>query len=227
MVDKRITARWLAYERVDTAVGTSCSRSGRSPSSPPAPWPSTARRSTAPSQRRDRGRGLPARGGLLGRRDLFALALLNGSLLGAGVVTLSTSYAVGDVTGTKHSLHRGWRDARLPRQLRLVVALAAAIVAHPRVPLGVVTTAVQALAGVLLPSALVFLLLLCNDRAVLGPRTNPRWLNVVTAAVVASLLVLSGLLVASTLFSRDAVGWAAILASRAAPPPSAPARASA
>ena len=39
----------------------------------------------------------------------------------------------------------------------------------PGAPLGVITTSVQALAGVLLPSATVFLLLLCNDREVLGP----------------------------------------------------------
>ncbi len=39
----------------------------------------------------------------------------------------------------------------------------------PGAPLGLITTSVQALAGVLLPSATVFLLLLCNDREVLGP----------------------------------------------------------
>ena len=39
----------------------------------------------------------------------------------------------------------------------------------PGVPLGLLTEGVQTLAGVLLPSAVVFLLLLCNDKAVLGP----------------------------------------------------------
>ena len=48
----------------------------------------------------------------------------------------------------------------------------------PGAPLGVITEAVQALAGVLLPSASVFLLLLCNDREVLGPWRNAGWLNV-------------------------------------------------
>ena len=55
----------------------------------------------------------------------------------------------------------------------------------PGAPLGVITTAVQALAGVLLPSATVFLLLLCNDRAVLGPWRNPGWLNVLATVIVA------------------------------------------
>jgi hypothetical protein len=59
---------------------------------------------------------------------------------------------------------------------------------------------VQALAGVLLPSATVFLLLLCNDEAVLGPWVNGRPLNVVTGAVISVLVMLSITLTASVLF---------------------------
>jgi Mn2+/Fe2+ NRAMP family transporter len=50
-----------------------------------------------------------------------------------------------------------------------LIVVATALVLAPGTPLGVLTNAVQTLAGVLLPSASVFLLLLCNDRAVLGP----------------------------------------------------------
>jgi hypothetical protein len=63
-----------------------------------------------------------------------------------------------------------------------------------------ITTAVQALAGLLLPSASVFLLLLCNDREVLGPWVNRPWLNWVAAIIVGTLLLLSGILMATTLF---------------------------
>jgi hypothetical protein len=70
----------------------------------------------------------------------------------------------------------------------------------PGAPLGVVTEAVQALAGLLLPSASVFLLLLCNDREVLGPWVNRGWLNVVATVIIATLLMLSGTLMAITMF---------------------------
>ena len=70
----------------------------------------------------------------------------------------------------------------------------------PGAPLGVITTAVQALAGVLLPSATVFLLLLCNDREVLGPWRNPPWLNVLATVIVAVLVLLSLILMATTVF---------------------------
>ena len=52
----------------------------------------------------------------------------------------------------------------------------------------------------LLPSATVFLLLLCNDKAVLGPWTNPGWLNALASAIVGVLVVLSAILTATTLF---------------------------
>jgi hypothetical protein len=66
--------------------------------------------------------------------------------------------------------------------------------------LGLITTGVQALAGLLLPSATVFLLLLCNDREVLGPWVNRPGLNVVAGVIVGVLLLLSGILMATTVF---------------------------
>jgi hypothetical protein len=77
----------------------------------------------------------------------------------------------------------------------------------PGAPLGLITTSVQALAGVLLPSATVFLLLLCNDREVLGPWSNPPWLNVIAALIIGVLIELSLILMASTMFpSVDVTG---------------------
>ncbi len=70
----------------------------------------------------------------------------------------------------------------------------------PGAPLGLLTVAVQTLAGVLLPSATVFLLLLCNDKAVLGPWVNGRFVNALTGAVVAGLVVLSVILTVAVLF---------------------------
>ena len=99
--------------------------------------------------------------------------LLNASLIGAAAVTLATSYAFGDVFGAKHSLNRGPLDAKaFYASFTLMVMAAAGIVLIPGAPLGLITTSVQALAGVLLPSATVFLLLLCNDTEVLGPWFN-------------------------------------------------------
>jgi len=72
----------------------------------------------------------------------------------------------------------------------------------PGAPLGTITIAVQALAGVLLPSATVFLLLLCNDKAVLGPWTNATWLNALASTIVGVLVILSAILTATVLFPQ-------------------------
>ena len=83
---------------------------------------------------------------------------------------------------------------------------AAAIVLIPGSPLGLITEGVQVLAGVLLPSATVFLLLLCNDRDVLGPWVNRPQDQRVHRAVIAVLITLSMVLTASVMFPAITAG---------------------
>jgi NRAMP (natural resistance-associated macrophage protein)-like metal ion transporter len=211
VVDKRITSRWLGYERTDTLIGTLLFTLGAvavlitcATAFDGTQLHGAFRDAGAVAHALELRLGAPA-------GAIFAFALLNASILGACVITLATSYALGDVLGVKHSLHRSWHDARtFHGSFAALIGLAAVLVLLPSVPLGLVTTAVQALAGVLLPSASVFLLLLCNDRAVLGPWTNPRWLNAVATAVVGILLMLSALLTFTTLLPRVDVGAVAV-----------------
>jgi hypothetical protein len=106
-----------------------------------------------------------------------------------------------DVFGVWHSLHRSVGEAKVFYGTFMgMIVLAGAIVLIPGVPLGLLTLAVQALAGILLPSATVFLVLLCNDRDVLGPWVNKPWLNGVAAVIVGLLVMLSLILAAVTLF---------------------------
>ena len=132
---------------------------------------------------------------------LFAIALIDAAIIGAAAVSLATAYAIGDVLSLRHSLHRKASDAKGFYLVYCGLILAAAVlVLVPGSPLGLITEAVQVLAGVLLPSATVFLLLLCNDRAVLGPWVNGRWLNLFTGIVIAVLVLLSIVLTASVVY---------------------------
>jgi hypothetical protein len=132
---------------------------------------------------------------------VFAVALLDASIIGAFAVSLSTAYAVGDTLGLKHSLHSGFRQAKgFYAIYAALIAVAAAIVLIPHAPLGLIIEGVQALAGVLLPAATVFLLMLCNDRAVLGPWVNSRRTNIFTSVVITVLIALSAVLTASVVF---------------------------
>jgi NRAMP (natural resistance-associated macrophage protein)-like metal ion transporter len=201
IIDKRITPRWINYERLDTWIGAVVVVLGAAALISVSAFafggtPYFGHFSDA---------GVTATGldHVLGPTAgaVFAVVLLNASLIGAGALTLSTSYAFGDVFGTKSSLHRSFSESKFFYGVfTALVAGAAAIVLIPGAPLGVITLAVQALAGVLLPSASVFLLLLCNDREVLGPWVNPGWLNVLASVIVAILILLSLILMATTLF---------------------------
>jgi NRAMP (natural resistance-associated macrophage protein)-like metal ion transporter len=204
VVDKRITPRFISYERTDTVVGAFVVVLGAAAIVVTGAWAGLVSGKSNPSDFVDAGNVAHLLGqdnGVLGA--IFAVVLLDAAIIGAAAVTLSTSYAFGDVFGLKHSLHRSFSDAKqFYLSYTAMVAVAAAIVLIPDAPLGLITTAVQALAGLLLPSASVFLLLLCNDRQVLGPWVNRTWLNVVAAVIVGTLLVLSGILMTSTLFPK-------------------------
>src|SRR5262249_4955726 len=200
VIDKRITPRFISYERADTGLGSLVVVGGAAVILVATVY-AVGGTSLAGHFTDALGvaEAFPAKSGFL--RAVFALVLLDASIIGAAAVTLSTSYAFGDVFNLKHSLHRKFGDAKaFYLSYTLVVVLAAGIVLVPGAPLGLLTTAVQALAGVLLPSASVFLLLLCNDPQVLGPWTNTRWLNVVAGIIIGLLLTLSGTLVITTLF---------------------------
>ena len=201
IVDKRITPRWINYERVDTVLGSFVTVIAAILLVVTAAY--AFRGTHLAGHFTDAGAVARGFDRYLGHASgtLFALILLNASIIGAASVTLATSYAFGDMFGIRHSLHRRLRDAKLfYLSFAAIVGVAAGIVLIPHAPLGLITTAVQALAGILLPSATVFLLLLCNDRAVLGPWVNRPWLNAVATAIVSTLLVLSLILMTTTVF---------------------------
>jgi Mn2+/Fe2+ NRAMP family transporter len=202
VIDKRITPRFIPYERADTTLGAFVVVISAAMILVVAVF--AVQGTHLAGQFTDAlgvAHALEVHGGWYGAA--FSIVLLDASIIGASAVTLSTSYAFGDVFGIKHSLHRKFREAKpFYASYSGMIVASAVIVLIPGTPLGLLTTAVQALAGILLPSASVFLLLLCNDREVLGPWMNPRWLNILATFIIGVLLVLSGTLVISTLFSN-------------------------
>ena len=129
---------------------------------------------------------------------LFALALIDACIIGASAVSLSTAYAIGDVLSLRHSLHRKSNQAKGFYGVYCGLMPMAAVLT-PGTPLGLLTNAVQTLAGVLLPSATVFRLLLCNDKAVLGPWVHTCGINLFTGAVIADVVMPSLILTVSVL----------------------------
>ncbi len=201
IIDKRITPRFIRYERVDLWLGifvvvigavamisfTAAAFAGQ---------PEFGHFDSAAGV----AKGLSRYGGHLAG-ILFAIALIDASIIGAAAVGLATSYALGDMIGMKHSLHRKVHEAKAFYAVFTGILIGSAvIVLVPGSPLGLMTVGVQVLAGVLLPSATLFLLLLCNDREVLGPWVNGPTMNLFTSAVIAVLVILSLILTTAVLF---------------------------
>jgi Mn2+/Fe2+ NRAMP family transporter len=201
VIDKRITPRFIRYERLDLWLGIALVIIGGG-----AIMAFTAAAFAGQPEFgnfTDAGGIAAGIGKYVGKTAgvMFAIALIDAALIGASAVSLSTAYAIGDVFSARHSLHRKVSEAKgFYAVYGGLIAVAAAVVLIPGSPLGLLTLAVQVLAGVLLPSATVFLLLLCNDKPVLGPWVNNRWVNYFTGAIIAVLIILSVILTVSVLF---------------------------
>jgi NRAMP (natural resistance-associated macrophage protein)-like metal ion transporter len=202
IVDKRITPRWLNYERVDTIIGSFivvivASALVAACAVGLAGHGNTASYTNALGVARGLGRYVGHDTGAL-----FALLLLNASVIGAAVVTLASSYAIGDLSSSHQGLNARLSEAKaFYGGFGVLLLLAGTVAVIPGAPLGVITLAVQALCGLMLPSTTIIVLMLANDRELMGPWKNGRILNVVAVFMVVVLVVLSFTLMISTLFT--------------------------
>jgi Mn2+/Fe2+ NRAMP family transporter len=200
VIDKRITPRFIRYEKADLWIGIVIVVIGAAAiiGAVAAAFAGTKGAGNF-TDAAGIARGLAAHSGHVAGA-LFAVALLDASIIGAFAVSLSTTYAISDVAGMNHSLHRGVGQAKGFYALyAALICGAATVVLIPGSPLGLISVGVQVLAGILLPAATVFLLMLCNDKSVLGPWANGRKTNAFTGAVIAVLITLSIVLTASVL----------------------------
>jgi len=124
---------------------------------------------------------------------LFALGIFEAGIVAAVAISTSSAYAFAEVLETGHSLNRPVREA-WPFYMILVgsACLAAGLVLIPHAPLEFIILTVNVIAVLAMPPALGFLLLLANDREVMGDHVNGFWENL-AAVTVTILLVCAGL----------------------------------
>ncbi|MGD0956668.1 MAG: divalent metal cation transporter [Candidatus Acidiferrales bacterium] len=125
--------------------------------------------------------------------SLFALGIFEAGIVAAITISTSSAYAFGEVLQTGHSLNRPLREA-WPFYLTLLgsACAAAALVLIPHFPLEFVVLTVNVIAVLAMPPALAFLLLLVNDRDVMGEKVNGVWANI-AGVVVTVLLICAGI----------------------------------
>jgi Mn2+/Fe2+ NRAMP family transporter len=124
---------------------------------------------------------------------VMAIGLFDAGLLGAVCISLASSWAFGEVFGWAHSLNQKIKEAPWFYAyyfFDLMLAGFVTLIASTRV-LTLVTLFVQVIATTLLPAALVFLILLLNDKKTMGGHINTLWQNVANSSIVVMIIVAS------------------------------------
>jgi len=131
----------------------------------------------------------------------MAIGLFDAGLLGAICISLASSWAFGEIFGWAHSLNTNIKEAPwFYASYFLTLVSAGAVVLIPGAPLVLITLFVQVVAVTLLPAALVFLILLLNDREHMGEYANSPLQNLIGGSIVLVIIVLSTLYGMSVLF---------------------------
>lgn len=137
-------------------------------------------------------------------RNGILLLMVNAAVLGTTAISLASAWAYGEVKGWEHSLHKKiWEAPGFYTTYIACVGAAAGFVLIPHVPLQLVIISVQVFAGLILPSAIIFLQLLLNDRELLGERwVNRPWNNIINWTIIVVLFALSLLLAAQVMLPK-------------------------
>jgi Mn2+/Fe2+ NRAMP family transporter len=123
---------------------------------------------------------------------LFAAGLFNASLFAASILPISTAYAVCEGLGFESGLDKKFHEAPVFYWLyTLLIVGGAAVLLVPRLPLVYVSILSQVANGILLPFVLIFVLVLTNDRELMGDHVNSRWFNGVAWITVTVMIALT------------------------------------
>lgn len=134
-------------------------------------------------------------------QQLFAVGLIGASLLAAAVLPLSTAFVVCEAFGAERSVQNSFADAPLFFTIFIgLLVVGAGIMLIPGVPIAGVAIGTQTLDGILLPILLVFIIILANDRRLLGSRKNGAVYNVIAVGLASVLTLLTTVLLFTTLF---------------------------
>lgn len=132
--------------------------------------------------------------------QVFALGLFVASVFSATILPVATAFYVCEAFGFEAGIERKWKEA--PQFYVLYTAIliiGAGIILIPHVPLITITLWSQQINGVLLPVVLICMMLLVNNKEIMGRYTNKRWMNIVGWTTIVVLVLLSVLLIVLSL----------------------------
>ncbi len=130
---------------------------------------------------------------------LFAIGLANASLFAASILPLATSYYVCEGMGWESGIDHDFKTALQFMWLYTVlIVIGALIILIPNAPLVAIMLISQVVNGVMLPFVLIFMLLLINDKTLMGEHVNSKAYNVISWATVIVMVLLTLALVVTS-----------------------------
>jgi len=132
---------------------------------------------------------------------LFAIGLANASLFAASILPLATAYYVCEGMGWESGIDKNFRTA--PQFMWLytgIIVIGALIILIPNAPLIAIMLISQVVNGVMLPFVLIFMLLLINNKDIMGDYTNSRLFDGIAWSTVVVMIVLTLALVVTSFF---------------------------
>jgi Mn2+/Fe2+ NRAMP family transporter len=123
---------------------------------------------------------------------LFAVGLINASLLSAAILPLATAYNICEGLGVESGINKKFSEAPTFYWIyTFLIAGGAGMILIPRIPLIKLILFSQVANGVLLPFVLIFMLKLVNKPELMGSYRNSRFSNVIVWATSAIMILLT------------------------------------
>jgi len=127
---------------------------------------------------------------------LFALGLFGASTLTASIVSLSSSYAICEAFGWENGINKQFKEAPVFYGLyTALLIIGGLVVLVPNISLISIMLLSQEINGILLPFILIFMLVLINDKKIMGHHVNSKLYNIITIFTIISLIVLTGIII--------------------------------
>jgi Mn2+/Fe2+ NRAMP family transporter len=132
---------------------------------------------------------------------LFAIGLANASLFAASILPLATAYYVCEGMGWESGINKNFKTA--PQFMWLytgIIVVGALIILIPNAPLVPIMLLSQVVNGIMLPFVLIFMLILVNDKDLMGDYTNSKVFNAIAWTTVLIMVALTLVLVVTSFF---------------------------
>lgn len=132
---------------------------------------------------------------------LFAFGLFSASMLGAFILPVATAYAICEAFGWEYGFNSTWKDARAFYSIILFsIAVPSMLLLIPKIPLIKVMLISQDMNGILLPVILIFVMLIVNNKKIMGEHTNKPIGNIIAWLTIVGIIIATISLVGASFF---------------------------